>query len=549
MRTTETRRHGDGKRNYRGDAETRSSVKDRPPKASPRSFLGRVLRWLGALVFISVLLIAALPYALSWRPLRELLLPLVFYNVNGTVAAEELALGWFSPVEVRQLEVRPVEGEPVVSIASITGDTPLWRIVARPLELGKFRIDEPSVRMTIGARGTNLRELFVPRDEQPDKADRAKNVGLIRRLRFEAEIAKASLSVRAEESPRQWTAANVNLALAVRQNSAAPGGWPELVVEPVRLLDRSEITPEMCNDFLKYIAPVVAGATRAEGTFSLELDRGRFPLDDARASELAGRLHIHTVQVGAGPLVQKLAGLLRLPASVEMAHDSVVSFTLEDRRVFHEGLKFGLPNLSIETHGSVGLDDQSLDIVAHMPIPANLLGNGPLLTALSNQSLDLPIRGTLAQPQIDPQALSRNGVQLLVGTLQELLGGEGLSGETLGERLLERGLLGEGQLGDGALLERLFSEGRLRERPRFGRRWRAARDREHPTSSADGQPSDGAATADPADDNPPTEQSEEDVPAADATGESASATSGDETAPADRPLRRLWRRLLTPPPE
>ena len=64
--------------------------------------------------------------------------------------------------------------------------------------------------------------------------------------------------------------------------------------------------------------------------------------------------------------------------------------------------------LSIRTHGWVGLDEK-LDIVADMPVPPKwLAGNTLVSQAMRNQTISLPIKGTLNKPQIDPAELARS---------------------------------------------------------------------------------------------------------------------------------------------
>jgi len=62
--------------------------------------------------------------------------------------------------------------------------------------------------------------------------------------------------------------------------------------------------------------------------------------------------------------------------------------------------------LVIRTSGSVGLDDKSLDMVAEMPVPSKwLAGNVVAARAVGNQTVLIPLRGTLSNPQVDQTAM------------------------------------------------------------------------------------------------------------------------------------------------
>ena len=93
-------------------------------------------------------------------------------------------------------------------------------------------------------------------------------------------------------------------------------------------------------------------------------------------------------------------------------------------RVHHEGLELVFPELTVRTHGWVGLD-QTMSLVAEMPIPPKWLAGHRLLdSALRNQILKVPIRGTLNRPQIDHATLKRYNESLIRKATQNVLEGE-----------------------------------------------------------------------------------------------------------------------------
>lgn len=185
-----------------------------------------------------------------------------------------------------------------------------------------------------------------------------------------------------------------------------------LLVAPGRLADQIRINPRMCAHALQYIAPVLAGVATADGRFSIELDACRIPLGDLARGELGGRMIIHSVEVGPGPLVQELAVVLGRPYPAQLNRQSVVPFRLVDGRVYHQNLELVFPDLTIRTYGSVGLD-KTLAIMAEMPVPPKWIGNNPLGTALKNQTIRLPIGGTLAKPAIDQATLANLSQQFV----------------------------------------------------------------------------------------------------------------------------------------
>ncbi len=223
---------------------------------------------------------------------------------------------------------------------------------------------------------------------------------------LKATLAKGIL----QAAPMDLAASGGRLLLAPRVRLAP--GPTELSLPPGPLAKQVQITPAMCASALQYIAPVLAEVTSAQGSFSIDLDGCRIPLDDPARGELAGRFTIHSVQVGPGPLVRELAVLLGRPAPAQLRRESVVAFRMVGGRVYHQGLELAFPELTIRTYGSVGLD-KTLAVMAEMPVPPKWLGNNVLGAALQNQTVRLPIGGTLSKPQIDRREMERISRQFL----------------------------------------------------------------------------------------------------------------------------------------
>jgi translocation and assembly module TamB len=165
----------------------------------------------------------------------------------------------------------------------------------------------------------------------------------------------------------------------------------------------------------------LAGVTTAQGSFTIELDdfNGRcipcrIPLSDPAKGDLAGRLIIHSMDVGPGPLSSELTVFLARQAPTKFRPESVVSFQMLNGRIYHQGLELMFPDISIRTSGSVGLKDETLDIAAEMPVPPKwLVGNTAISQAMQNQVIRVPIAGTLAKPRVDMKVVENYSRQFL----------------------------------------------------------------------------------------------------------------------------------------
>lgn len=440
---------------------TNPSTPDSAPVQTPPRRKRRVLRFFLGLLAAVVLLVAAAPYLFNVGPVRRGLLGAAALGMHGRIEIGRSSLGWLSPVAIYDLAIVPDDGgRPLASVPAIEGDRPLWKLIFDRNELGEFRIDRPTVRVEVTDKGSNFTEVFgEPAQEEPTGEDLPPvppNLGVILAIKDATVVVRGRQATQDLEIPR----INVTAGLA---RSAEPGRSAEFVMARGKPIDHLAITPELCNDFLKYIAPVLANSTKAGGEFSIEVEDVRIPLDDPEAGQLAGRFSIHSVHVGPGPLVRELAAALTVPPEMQLANESVVEFEMIEGRVYHEGLQFGFPRLSVRTHGSVGLMDQSLDLIAEVPLAGLAKEGAPLREALSQQTLVIPITGTLETPQVDASAVTRNGLEIGMAALQELLQDDTITLDILLDRLRQRGVVDGDNDGDGEGM-RIFGPGGLLSR-------------------------------------------------------------------------------------
>jgi hypothetical protein len=201
----------------------------------------------------------------------------------------------------------------------------------------------------------------------------------------------------------------------------SPQGPWELSGSQVHLGPRVQIDSATCQTAMKFIAPVLADATDARGSFAIELDGYRIPLAEPARGEIGGRLIVHSLEVSPGPMVRELTPLLTRLEPVRLKQESVVPFRMTGGRIYHQGIELQFSDLVVRTSGSVGLADQSVALMAEMPIPPRWVANTPVAASLGNQVLRLPITGTLSRPQLDRDELAKASRQLLGRTARDVI--------------------------------------------------------------------------------------------------------------------------------
>ena len=388
-------------------ATDRSESSDKPPPARG-GWLSTAARGTVGTVLVGVLLgAAAVPWLLSSPDRLSKIIAQAAPELGGTVRFDRVRLGWIGPLVLEGMRIVPHEAgaETPITASRIEVSHGLLAILLSVGDLGRITVDGMQVDVALDEdHRSNLERLFPP-----PVADAGGSLPGPRHspVRLRLEVEDAVVRISAPWTTEPWVSDPISVRAALRP---VPNGWSEWVVEPSQLVTDAKMEPPVAWGVLAYAAPVLADTTRASGRFSLKLDGARLPVGDPRSGTLSGVLAMHEVVVGPGPLALRVIDSLpiRLPAppSIRVADESHVAFRMTDRRVWHEGLEFGLPlpgegrRLDVRSQGSVGLDDQSLDIKLALPIPNDLRQDRPLLAALAGKTISLGVAGQLGEPRV-----------------------------------------------------------------------------------------------------------------------------------------------------
>ena len=420
---------------------------------------GWALRVVSLLVAVVVILVALAPSIVTWNPpLRNAITRRLIGDIQGELTIEQFSVGWLEPIRIGGVKLVPIAGgsgpgtaggETLLAVDRIESDRALWRILTSPEDIGTIRIERPDVFVKLTDGGSNFAEVFEPITKKH------KPMPNFLRYGARAKIVDGTLRGHSLENKQPWSITGINLGVGIRPASLAPSHKAELLVERGMLLDRREISVGLCNDVFKFIAPIVADVAEAQGKVSLELDDWRLPWDDVGSGDLSGRLTMHTVEVGPGPVVQTLIRnvnamplvgdlyrKLELPTFVQLANESTVNFKmLPGGKIHHDNLRFSIAEVvDMRTHGEVGLDE-SLNLTAalgiHPPNPDQRVL--ALMRVLTEQDWPVKIGGTLKEPKLDLSPLNTAWKQLVFQKLpQDWQSGRGSLGAGILNGVAER---------------------------------------------------------------------------------------------------------------
>jgi len=215
----------------------------------------------------------------------------------------------------------------------------------------------------------------------------------------------------------------------------------QLLLPQGPLISKVQISPKVSETMLKYVAPVVAGAARVEGNFSVVLQEAKIPLADAKGARVLGRLDVHQMRVSPGPMIAGLVAVLEqidaltkgkplLQASL-VPNDSKaitinnrqIDFQVSEGRVYHRNLEFEVDGILVRSYGSVGFDE-TLALEIEIPIQDRWIQRQRSMQSYAGQTIKIPIHGTFSKPQVDLRAVANFSSLMVQGAATEAIGGE-----------------------------------------------------------------------------------------------------------------------------
>lgn len=365
-----------------------------------------LVRWtLSSLLVAAVAGLAVLPSYLGTPERITKLVATAIPELAADVTPGRVRLGWFGPIVLEELSVVPRNGDPTpIAVRRIEIENGLFGILLSAGDLGRVRIEGLNADVAFDREHrSNLDSILPPREPgaATGRGPRRAAIG----LRLEVEDAIVRINGPWASDP--WVSEPIDVKAALGNGADGRAVW---TVEPVQLLRQAELQQAVAHEVLAYIVPVFANAARTSGKFSLRLDGATFPVGRPEEAKLAGLLQMHEVVLGPGPLVENMFRSLPFnlppPPTIRITDEADVAFHLEDRRMWHEGLEFGIPlrkpgqRLDVRSQGSVGLDDRSLDLKLSLPIPPDLPQDRPLVAALAGKQVSLGVGGVLGDPKV-----------------------------------------------------------------------------------------------------------------------------------------------------
>lgn len=386
-------------------------------------FKRRILRLLLVALVAMVAVIGFLPTIVGSKWIYQ---PLIdqLANEQFKLSIDSVRLRWFSPLRFEGIQINEADGPSLLTIRAVHTDRSLLGYLLGGRKLGRIEIEEPTISVALLKDGSNLQRVVEAIDRAVSKKEKAKPPA----IDIEVLVHKMSAKV-LQEGDNDPLVVVPPFDIAAQYQAAS--GVSRLTIQPTRILDQVKITKELIDIGLGHAIPLLAKSAWFDGRVSLDLGKVEVPLQQPSQSTANVTLTLHEVRSGPNdPTILKAIDFIGRVRGHEASHElvfidgSVINVVVADGRVHHEGVKFGFPKMDsrfqVATHGAIGLEDKSLDLVIEIPIPIEQLAQREQVQELGVPTLQLPIKGTLDKPTIDWSAM-RGQAATLLGSIKGAL--------------------------------------------------------------------------------------------------------------------------------
>ena len=190
-------------------------------------------------------------------------------------------------------------------------------------------------------------------------------------------------------------------------------------------VENLSITPELCREWLGYVAPMLADSANVHGLLSARVEQFDYSINQPDASDITGTITIHQAEASPGSSLLALLETIDLVRRAGNADRSSlvrsvvlpqqqISVQMRQGYIIHQGLVVELSGYRASSRGAVGLNRQ---LQIDLDIPLDKSAN-----ASNARTVRIPLRGTIDSPQPDTTGLLQNlGTQTIERKLNNTL--------------------------------------------------------------------------------------------------------------------------------
>lgn len=189
------------------------------PQTGPTPDAKRRRRWSRAVLPVVLLILGVLwfaPMVVARSDLRNRFVREATADLRGRVTVGGVSLGWFSPVELRDVVVKDEQGRTLLAVPKVTGSKTLAGLLRDRSDPGEFTADGPTVEIVCEKGTTNLEDAIanlLKDDGTPPGPTRTP---------LSVRVTGGKVVLRDADSQKAWQFESVEAAVTVPRERTSP---------------------------------------------------------------------------------------------------------------------------------------------------------------------------------------------------------------------------------------------------------------------------------------------------------------------------------------
>ncbi|MBN1975553.1 MAG: hypothetical protein JW787_18085 [Sedimentisphaerales bacterium] len=178
--------------------------------------------------------------------------------------------------------------------------------------------------------------------------------------------------------------------------------------KPMQIVQNIKIDDQMAKILLKYLNPIFANVSKAEGIANLHCEKLIIPLDSTakNKAEIVGTISVMNLKMQTSDFLGQIVALSggNVPGTVITIHPT--KFTLKDSYLKYDDMQMDIGDNPVNFSGVIGLDNTINMTVA---LPYTFSGTTARVGRQSENRISLYITGTADNPQLDTRKILEEG--------------------------------------------------------------------------------------------------------------------------------------------
>ncbi len=200
---------------------------DDEPEAGPSR--GGLLQrhWFWTVLAASIVVVWLAPVIVVRSPLVNAILARATGKLNGTATVRSASFGWFSPIAIDGVVIRDQRGQTVAEIEHVSGDRSLFGIACNHRNLGRVRLQRPSLTLILRDDGSNVEDLLAKylADLDLSALDLSaigQAIGQAKAVDAQIEVVDGQIAVHHVRTGRSWQIDNLQASCLVSADASKP---------------------------------------------------------------------------------------------------------------------------------------------------------------------------------------------------------------------------------------------------------------------------------------------------------------------------------------